>query len=461
MTRLALLLVCLLPLTVAPARAQRNKGYRPPAPPAVKWIAGRIKLIELKDGHPDVAPPFPVQPVADGSFLFGPTPGYDVKVDEKGALVLTLHGQARSRPVVVTKTKAVKLPASYGGGKPTRLVVDFVKQGAMWMYRLPLLMQVTTPKGTFFLKDIDQDGWYDDLDTDQVAVGKQPDGLQWQPFTGEISLGEQRYLVGVNGTARAALWPISADVPKGYVRHISEINAVRRFLDYPPVGLAEELSRACELHSKYCAKHGLTHPEDKSSPLYTPEGHHAGMNSNLGYGKDGGAAAIGLLQTLWHRNHYLKVGLRRVGVGTAPPLPGARYPLPVWTSNIFTHGGRYASQTFTWPADRALDVWVRGQNENPNPYPKQPVDGPFVTLFQRGAAELRKSTVIRPRGGEPLPHDWTDPANPARGAPKRYQRNANMIVIIPHQKLEPGKIYDVEIITDKGTTYRWSFRTQE
>lgn len=454
-------------LAFAPPVAAQGRGkprYEPPAPTAAAWIAGQVRLVPLPPDSPLLLEPVPLRTGAAGQFLYGPTRGYDVSFTPDGAAKLQPHGDPRAKPIVVAKPGRVPIPVSHAGAPATPLLVEFVDSAEGWAYRVPVLLQLVFPTGSIFLRDADHDGWFDDLDTDQIAIGAAPKDLVFAAFTGEVALRDARYLLGVNGVAKAGLWPLSRTLRADYARHVAEANALRRFLGLDPAGIAEELTPICEAHARYCAQHGLSHEESPSSPLFSEGGHYAGMHSNLGGGADARVAAIGLLKTLWHRNFYLRGTLARVGVGMAgPPATGEGMSYTPCTSDVLTHSRDTATKPITWPADLARDVWVDGADESPSPYPNGPRPGPFVTvILPRGAArDERVESSIMPRGGTALAHDVTDPLHPPPEARSRFPDNDRSIVLMPHETLAPSTIYDVVITTRTGASFRWSFRTQD
>ncbi len=430
----------------------------PPRPPKVAWLKTRVRAVEIAAADAALAaiPTHPLTPNEDGRFLFGPTPGYQVAIGERG-VVLTPWAAQGKKPKATTLTAPgrLKLPLAPGPGAPIAVAVEFLQDEEGWKYRIPVFLEVASEAGTVCFVDADGDGWFDDLDADRVAVGdaKQKDRLEFRPFDGEVLLRDTRHLAYAD-LREAGLWPVSKEVRRDYVRHVAEVNAVRRFGGLPRVGLAEELIPLCEAHSRYCARNGLGHEEDRRKPEYTPGGNYAGLHSNVGRGRDAVESAAELLRTLWHRNFYYTRALTRVGVGWGDGSV---------TSDVLTHGGGTARDLTFAPPDRSLDAPLQGANENPDPYPVERRPGPFVTvLLPPGRGMKFKEGSITPRGGGPLAFDVSDPTAPPARARARFPDNDGCIVLIPHEALAPETIYDVSVTAlggNKPETFRWSFRT--
>ncbi|MEK7470284.1 MAG: CAP domain-containing protein [Planctomycetota bacterium] len=445
----------ILLLLAAPAFAQTDEPARPKSPD-VEWVKGLPSIVELKaaDVLLKLVPAQPLPMGAEGRFLFGLTPGFDVKAGG-GGLMLQPRAWDDSHPdPILAKAGRRKFAFVYGGGGAIDVPVEY-SAGGKPNYRIPALLEVVAGDVTLCFIDANGNGWFDDLDVDKVAVGpsSDPAKLSFEKFTGEISAGGKRWLVSANPRA-AGLWPLSAGVSKDYVRHVSEVNAVRRFGGIEPVGFAEELIALCEAHSKYCAKNGLTHYEDKNSALFTPGGEYAGRHSNVGGAADAKSFARELLCTLWHRNFYYDGNLTRISVGLADGYA---------SSDVRSYGDWDRTPALA-PFRGALDVPLGSENESPDPYPDQHLPGPFVSvLFPKDTKAVLKVGTIAPRGGQPLKCDWTDPANPPAKAKSRFPDNDGCIVLIPHLALKPDTIHDVKItatISGKDEVFSWSFRTK-
>ncbi|GEM_PF-7087361 len=442
----------LLLLTVA-IHAQ---GRKKPAAKAPAWTPARVRLVELPAGSPllDRIPALPLAANDDGRFLFGRTDGFHVSIGPKGP-VFTPH--AGGKPLAVEKPGRVKFQVFTGGKAAAQIPIELSENEGAWSYRVPCVIEMTVPQGRACFLDLDGDAWFDDLDADGLAVGpasaKEP---EVRPFTGEVRLGAQRFLAFAD-LDEAGLWAVSAEVRDDYVRQAAVVNELRKYALLPAVGLAEDRIAACEAHSRYCAKHGLSHPEDPALPGYSPEGNEAGMRSCLGSGEDAGKATHDMLQTLWHRNFYLSRSLTRVGVGLVER---------VLTSDVLSYGSGTDERTLVFaPPARALDAEMRGATEEPDPYPDgKELPGPFVTVLLPPGRQISfVSGSIVPRGGAPIDFVTTDPTRPPAAARERFPDNDACIVLIPRQALSPETIYDVTVVAGAGKnkqTFRWSFRTR-
>ena len=453
MSRLVRTLAALIFL--AGAIYAQDRGRRDPKGPA--WTSAKVRLIELPDGSPLLGkiPALPLAPNEDGRFLFGRTDGFKVSIGPKGPLISPYAG---GRAVAIEKAGRTKFQVFTGGKSPAMLPIEFAEKEGAWSYRVPCAIEVTAPQGTVCFLDLDADAWFDDLDVDGVAIGpvsaKEPEVT---PFTGEVRLGARRFLAFAD-VDEAGLWAVSEGLRDDYVRQAAVVNELRKYALLPAVGLAEDRIAACEAHSRYCAKHGLSHPEDPNRPGYSTEGNDAGMKSCLGHGKDAAQATCDMLQTLWHRNLYLSRSLTRVGVGHVEG---------VLTSDILTYGQGTDGRTLVYfPPARALDAELRGATENPDPYPEgKELPGPFVTVLLPPGRNLPLvSGSIAPRGGAPIECATTDPTRPPAAARERFPDNDRCLVLIPRQALSPETIYDVTIVEGSGKkdqqTFRWSFRTR-
>ena len=436
-----------------PAFAQDEEPARPKSPDIV-WVDGAPKLIELPSDDPrlKLVPDFPIPAASDGRWLFGPTPGYDARPGAGGVLIIQPRTEdgTTADPIQIKGSGRRFFDFVYGSGKAVPVAVEILA-GNRWSYRLAAILEVTTPDLSLTFFDANGNGLFDDLDVDKVAIGAAKDAarLRFEVFNGEISSAGKRWLVSANPRA-AGLWPVSASVPKEYIRHVSEVNAVRRYGGLPPVGLAEELIPLCEAHSRYCAKNGLTHYEEKGKPLFSLEGEYAGRNCNVGTTN----WLPKLLSTLWHRNPYYDATLSRISVGIADG----------WgCSDVHTYREVERVPTVA-PFRRALEVELEGVTEVPYPYPGKQRPGPFVTvLLPIETVASLKSGSITSRGGKPLEFDASDPAHPTAKAKLDFPDNDACIVLIPHEALKPDTIYDVNIqaiVEAKPETFAWSFRTK-
>lgn len=449
---LALVLLGLLPVAAA-----GQEKYRPPQPADVDWIAGQVRLVELDARAPGfkVLKSWPIPPGRDGRFLFGPTSGFDLRSKNGLALVPRPGRGAAGEPIPIKTGERCRLPFVYGSGDPVEMPIEFLGSGRM-SYRFPVVLEVVAGAVTLCFLDADGDGWFDDLDVDLVAVGAVADlgKLKFAPFTGELTVQGTRYLVAANPRS-AGLWPVSPGVRPDYVRHVAEVNAVRRFAGLPPAGLAEELIPLCEAHSSYCHVNGITHYEERHRAGYSPGGEWAGIHCNVGADPNAIESIRALLATLWHRNFYYVPALKRVSVGGADGFV---------CSDVLTHGAPKSRTLIFAPIDGALDVPLEGHNENPPPYINGPVPGPFVTvLLPYGTKATFVSGTVTPRGGTPVPYDVSDPANPAPQARQRFPDNDACIVLVLHEVLKADTLYDVAIkarVADAEQDFAWSFRTR-
>ncbi len=427
--------------------------------PEPRWVAADARLIPIAPGAPgrDSLPSWPVPFDPDGRFLYGVTPGYTVSPGT-GLWLRPYSTDGRlPAPFRILAGEPRAFPFSYGPGSPVDVPVEFFEDGGRWRYRIPAVLELAAEDLRLCLIDGDGDGWFDDLDDDRVAFGTAQDlrRLKWLPFPGEVTQGGRRWLIAAN-PREALLWPVSTGVRRDYVRHVAEINALRRHGGLPPVGLAEELIHGCEAHSAYCGNWGMTHHESPGQRGYSRAGAWAGLHSNIAPAPNAISGIRLLLKTLWHRNHYYAFGLRRVGVGAAAD---------VVTSDVLTHAHPNARSLVFAPIDRSLDAPLAGETEVPWPYVKEERPGPFITvLLPRGTPAQFRSGSVTPRGGKPLLFDVHDPARPAPAARKQVPDNDSCIVLILHRTLEAGTLYDVKVSATLGEEERefvWSFRTRD
>ncbi len=108
-------------------------------------------------------------------------------------------------------------------------------------------------------------------------------------------------------------------------RLVDALNRSRRLAGLEPVELDQELSKACDLHCRYCVKNfkhprvqGLgQHDEDLTLEGATPEGQKAGRASVIANDPSPEESVDGWLSTLYHRLPLLHPSLKRVGFGIA------------------------------------------------------------------------------------------------------------------------------------------------
>lgn len=288
--------------------------------------------------------------------------------------------------------------------------------------------------------DLDGNGRWDDVGIDGWTV---EGGGYLVPFEGRIVVGafqvELRFpKEGTELRYRATAVPGEPAA----LEALRLINDLRLANGLVPVMLDPELSRACELHSRYCAENGISHDEDPSKPGYSEEGARAGAASSVASCASPKDAAAAIYAQVFHRFTIVDPLTARIGIGSSGSI-----------TSIDGHSGQ-VSRRWRWPSVIPAPG-VTGQprdfddRESPRAYPRDMQPGFPVTLQFKGAspvdvtAELRRGSA---NGRElPLLLSW-----PEKPASTYIPDNFGSIFLVPTARLDPFTTYAYRITFKRG-----------
>ncbi len=252
---------------------------------------------------------------------------------------------------------------------------------------------------------------------------------------------------------------------------LAKVNAYRKNAGLPPVALDDKLSKGCLAHARYLvinADHkavlGLgAHDEDLSLPGASEEGRLAGKASDIAIGDYEPTDGVDAwMATLYHRVPILEPSLRTIGFGCAR---GRRQGW-VTVLNVVTGRDRtLRSNAVFYPAPNQTGVPLSFPNggEEPNPIPEDK-DGkagfPITAFFPERTPLKNASASLTNARGEPIACWFSSPEKVAN--PKYPKHQGNTVCLVPHDPLQPGTLYHVEMqgqLEGKPWRKRWSFTT--
>jgi uncharacterized protein YkwD len=320
-------------------------------------------------------------------------------------------------------------------------------------------------KHEFVLIDVNSNGRFDDagkdlllfknkktfkvgdqvvLGTDKLSV-KIPASGRTVTFGKAMSYAEA--LTGGDGDADAAL---------------AAWNQIRASLHVPPVRRDPKIESWGYKHIEYMKAVGkLVHPENKKHPKYTPEGHKAGMQSDLSAGqRSAKASVLSLMNTFFHRVALIRPEVEVVGIsydpaskfavvnyGSGPKRKGAKWPGPL-----------------AYPPDGATGVppgW--SGREGPSPIPSAPPSGGVsqtVTLtFPRTQRPKGAKVTVTESGGGTV-NGWV--STPEKPAARMFRDNMNTVCFIGKAPFKSNTTYRVKVeatVRGKPFVKEWQFTT--
>lgn len=241
-------------------------------------------------------------------------------------------------------------------------------------------------------------------------------------------------------------------------------NQIRAALNVLPVRRDAKIESWGYKHIEYMKAVGrLVHPEDKKHPKYTPEGHKAGMQSDLSAGQASAKASLlGLMNTFFHRIALIRPHVEVVGIsydpaskfavvnyGSGPKRKGAKWPGPL-----------------PYPPDGATGVppgW--SGHEGPSPIPVSPPAGGVsqtVTLtFPPGQRPKGSKVTVTESGGGKV-DGWV--STPEKPAAKMFRDNMNTICFIGKAPFKSNTTYQARVeatVSGKPFVKEWRFTTGE
>ena len=324
------------------------------------------------------------------------------------------------------------------------------------------------PQTAFIIADLDGNGRFGDLWSDGLLFMGSRFLLPLEEVTWFGDHQVKFLAVSPDGSEiQLEVTPVEAsDVQLAVLR---QINAHRVSCGLPPRGLNPELTRACQAHCHYCAINNyFGHPEDKSKPGYTPEGHNAGMASIIHMGMTPEGAVGGFLATFLHRIDLIWPDTNAYGAGSEGRITA-----------INGRVDRRKNLKWGWPvpypAEFQEGMGLAFAPESPNPIPNEatsPCGFPVTLTFASGkvrgcAAKVFALGNVQPgadwklpeEGGTEVPGFLSTPEKPAVSM---FGDNLRTICLIPKEPLAANCWHRAEFSWQEGGAAArkvWFFKT--
>lgn len=287
-----------------------------------------------------------------------------------------------------------------------------------------------------------------------------------------------RYVVRLEARVQerewARSWSFTTQGPATLHRHVYEracarLNQLRTAAGLDPVTLDDELSRACESHAAYLARHvdrvpGLKPEEELPDlPGYTEEGARVGRQSALrfGGGNRPGDAIDWLFDSILNRHSALNPTMKKVGMGVALHSPRGW----IWVIHLppIRRDGDGPLATL-YPGKNQTDMPLYFGREIQSMLPEQPrntVAGFGITANFFLHRRVQKAVAkLLDADGNPVDTWQSTPDKPLPGTGSSNRQ----IVLVPKQPLRPATVYRVEMAAEvDGEPWQesWSFTTRD
>lgn len=257
---------------------------------------------------------------------------------------------------------------------------------------------------------------------------------------------------------------------------LSRVNELRSLAGLAPVSENASWSNGGVQHSRYLVKNDTRgHTQDSSNPWYTVAGEAAGQSGNVTTSTATSRSPVdaidGWMNAPFHGIGIIDPKLTEVGFGSYSEADGGVQSAA--TLDVLRGLDRSVSASYPvqWPQDGAsVSILSYDGGEYPDPLTGSGFSAPtgLPIYLQLGSGDVTPNVTDSSfrRGGVELSHtifDETSYVNPdasAQSLGRAILDSRDAIVLIPEMPLEPGETYSVEISAN-GTTYDWSFDTQE
>jgi uncharacterized protein YkwD len=245
---------------------------------------------------------------------------------------------------------------------------------------------------------------------------------------------------------------------------VALLNAYRKAAGLGAVTLDEAVSKGCQAHALYLARHlhkvkGLNiYAEKPDLEGYSKEGAEAGRLATVRFNV-GEAPAEGidwLLTSVVNRGQALNPAMRKVGVGVAPQEKGH-----IWVVNMATPRRPGDGPPVAYPGSGQTGVpldFGRDLSEvRPGTPRGTPAGFPVSVTFSPASKVVGVKTSLKDRDGNEVPAWVSTPESPLPGTGTQAK-----VAIIPQKPLAPEASYTSEVSgTVDGKPYmkKWSFTT--
>lgn len=331
----------------------------------------------------------------------------------------------------------------------------------------PTVVRVKLLRERVLFVDVDGNGRVDDVGLDGWTL----EGDEYRyvvPFEDSLAVGDHRVWLRFSEDGNSVAFRAEKSAPpRGEpAKRVKEAAAALRVWNdlrlrngLPPVWLDAELALGCVLHSRYMARHGLTHAEDPAKDLYTELGARAGKNGNVGTWAAREEIG-GMYRSFYHRISLFHPATRGAGIGDV----GGRC----------TFDGTTGREDRRWlwpvivPAPSTVGVPLEFSAEEPVIHRdvfrgRRALNGagfPISVTFPHddvkgAAAELR---VAGP-AGKPVEFLLSSPEKPGNA---EIPNNYRSIGLVPRTRLKPRTTYWARVsyvYRGKPGEHEWTFTT--
>lgn len=381
------------------------------------------------------------------------------RLGDKGQLELDLTGEGKFK--TYSKSTTITVPVTAAGAKqPVKLSLYLNRTADGWTYRNASQLTIAIGPEAWWVCDVNGDGTFNQPGIDGMTLA----GHEWLfplPTTQERFCSTALDLTGLTLTpvgeeVQLSGRPLVTTVPAA-LAVLKGVNVERLRIGLTPRPEDVKLSAELQAHCAYMALNKtLTHPEDKSKPGYTPEGHSAGMRSILSMGTAADRVAWMMVQTYFHRQDVIRPETLAFGVGYEGSYGGidgrsamGKAPATWWPVLYPVPGQRECGLTY--------------QKEAPDATPGDGSAGlPITAYFATRDLKLTAWTLTPVEGVKvPAPVDCYvfDPSTGVEARMTGYQR---CVALIPKEPLQGAATYEVSMevaVAGKPWKRTWQFST--
>lgn len=381
------------------------------------------------------------------------------RLGDKGQLELDFTGEGKFK--TYTKSTTITVPVTAAGAKqPVKLSLYLDRTPDGWTYRNASQLTIAIGSEAWWVCDVNGDGTFNQPGIDGMTLA----GHEWLfplPMAQERFCSTVLDLTGLSFTplgeeVHLSGRPLVTTVPAA-LAVLKGVNVERLQIGLTPRPEDVKLSAELQAHCAYMALNKtLTHPEDKSKPGYTSEGHAAGMRSILSMGTAADRVAWMMVQTYFHRQDVIRPETLAFGVGYEGTYGGidgrtamGKAPATWWPVLYPVPGQRECGLTY--------------QKEAPDATPGDGNAGlPITAYFATRDLKLTAWTLTPVEGVKvPGPVDCYvfDPSTGTEARMTGYQR---CVALIPKEPLQGAATYEVSMevaVAGKPWKRTWRFST--
>ena len=253
--------------------------------------------------------------------------------------------------------------------------------------------------------------------------------------------------------------PPAEAIRRRHRNSVERLNRYRKGAGLGSVQLDEELTRGCQAHAKYLARHFdplkpdafSLGAEDPTKPGYSVDGERAGESALIVFAEPGKAVERWMAQMV-SRTPLLNPEMLRVGVGFEKSAQGQ------WICVLDTQRG-HGDLIVVYPAPKQADVPLSFTGGPELPNLKTTAGYPITITFPAGKHVKAAELDLRDDQGRILDGWLWTPEKPVRPGAQH-----NTIALVPKAMLRANEVYYAKAsaqVDGKPWTLAWSFSTEE